>query len=130
MINEIPLPTGWVWTTVENIVTKEKIAIKRGPFGSSVKKAYFVEHGYKVYEQQNVINQDFTLGDYYIDEERYGILKDFAIAPGDLLITGAGTIGKLAIVPENIQPGIINQALLKLSIDRSLVNIYFFVLAT
>jgi type I restriction enzyme S subunit len=125
--SEEGLPVGWRWITIEQLAKKEKNSIKRGPFGSTVKKAYFVPKGYKIFEQQNVIHNNFRLGSYYIDEERFELLKDFQIFTGDLLITGAGTIGKLAIVPDGIEPGIINQALLKLSLNRDLVDIQFFI---
>jgi type I restriction enzyme S subunit len=125
---ESGLSEGWRWATVEQLAKREKSSIKRGPFGSSVKKAYFVPKGYKIYEQQNVIQNDFSLGSYYIDEQRFELLKGFQIFPGDLLITGAGTIGKVAIVPEGIEPGIINQALLKISLDPNMVDTQFFII--
>jgi type I restriction enzyme S subunit len=75
-----------------------------------------------------VIQNDFTLGSYYIDRQRFELLKGFQIFPGDLLITGAGTIGKLAIVPLGIKPGIINQALLKISLDPNLIDTQFFII--
>lgn len=88
---------------------------KRGPFGGSLKKEIFVEHGYKVYEQKNAIYNDFTLGNYFIDEEKYREMIDFAIHPGDLIVSCSGTIGKVVKVPADAQPGIINQALLKIT---------------
>jgi type I restriction enzyme S subunit len=127
-IREGELPEGWRWVTVEQLAKREKGSIKRGPFGSTVKKAFFVPKGFKIYEQQNVIQNDFTLGSYYIDRQRFELLKGFQIFPGDLLITGAGTIGKLAIVPLGIKPGIINQALLKISLDPNLIDTQFFII--
>ena len=53
------------------IVKENKYSIKRGPFGSSLKKQFFVESGYKVYEQKNAINNNFDLGHYFIDENGY-----------------------------------------------------------
>ena len=93
--------------------------IKRGPFGGSIKKEIFVSHGYKVYEQKNIISNDFSLGKYYIDEKKYKEMSAFAIREDDILITGAGTIGKLAIVPKDFEPGIINQALIKIRVDKN-----------
>jgi len=120
------IPEGWQSTAIKRIATNDKNSIKRGPFGSSVKKAYFVTEGYKIYQQRNVIDNDFSYGDYYIDSERFEKLKAFEIFPGDILITGAGTIGKFAVVPENIQPGIMNQALLKISLNPELIITDFF----
>ena len=50
---------------------------------------------------------------------------DFAIKPNDLLISCSGTMGKIAIVPENIKEGIINQALLKLTPQKDKILVVF-----
>lgn len=87
---------------------------KRGPFGGSLKKEIFVPYGYKVYEQKHAIKNNFEIGNYYIDEQKYKEMIDFAIQPDDIIISCSGTMGRIAIVPPNVKPGIINQALLKL----------------
>lgn len=120
------LPQGWISATLTEIAANKKNAIKRGPFGSSIKKEYFVPSGYKVYEQKNAIYNDFTLGEYYINNEKFTELRDFEVVPGDVLISCSGTIGKLAIAPEGLQKGIINQALLKLTLHRDLIDNKYF----
>ena len=109
------------------LVPGVKNAIKRGPFGSAIKKAFFVPHGYKVYEQGNVIYNDFDRGSYFIDQRKFEELKDFEVHPGDVLMSCSGTVGKIAIVPESIQPGVINQALLKITLDDGIVDTPYFV---
>ena len=42
-------------------------------------------------------------------------MKRFELRGGDLIMSCSGTMGKIAIVPENIQQGVINQALLKIT---------------
>ena len=42
---------GWETKTIEQLVSKNKNSIKRGPFGGALKKEIFVEEGYLVYEQ-------------------------------------------------------------------------------
>ena len=59
-------PKGWKIVTLPEIVTSEKGSIKRGPFGGSLKKEIFVPKGYKIYEQQHAINNDFNLGRYFL----------------------------------------------------------------
>jgi len=100
----------------------EVAIFKRGPFGGSLKKEIFVSHGYKVYEQKNAIYNDFSLGKYFITEEKYKNMSEFSVKSGDLIISCSGTIGKVAIVPGNILPGIINQALLKITPIRNCVS--------
>ncbi|MCZ7356819.1 MAG: N-6 DNA methylase [Candidatus Methanoperedens sp.] len=100
------------WPMVE---LGEVTFFKRGPFGGSLKKEIFVKDGYKVYEQKHAINNNFEIGDYYIDEAKYNEMIGFAIKPNDIIISCSGTMGKVAIVPESAKKGIINQALLKIT---------------
>jgi len=123
------LPNGWGRAFIPQVVINDTYAIKRGPFGSSIKKDFFVPSGFKVYEQQHAINDDFSLGEYYIDEEKFNELRAFEVKPNDLIISCSGTVGKVAIAPSWMEPGIINQALLKLSLNQNaLINDYFKIL--
>jgi len=96
----------------------------RGPFGGSLKKNIFKETGYAVYEQSHAIYDQFTDIRYFIDQEKFNEMKRFELHPGELIMSCSGTMGKVAIVPENIPRGIINQALLKLSPNKTLSNRY------
>lgn len=106
-----------------NIVKLETVCkFKRGPFGGSLKKEIFVNDGYLVYEQYHAINNDFNFGRYFITETKFQEMNGFEVFPNDLLISCSGTMGKIAIVPENARKGIINQALLKLTPDTKKIN--------
>lgn len=97
----------------------------RGPFGGSLKKQIFKSTGYAVYEQRHAIYDRFDNVRYFIDDEKYKEMSRFALHPGNLIMSCSGTMGKIAIVPEDAVPGIINQALLKLTPnDKSLSGAY------
>jgi len=120
------IPKGWEEVCLEDIIKKEKNSIKRGPWGSSVKKSFFVPSGYKVYQQHNIIYNDFKYGSYYINEKKFLELEEFEVKPGNFLISCSGTIGSVSQVPIGAEKGIMNQALLKISLDESKVlNDYF-----
>ncbi len=104
--------------TLEQIVSNPKSDIKRGPFGSSITKDMFVSSGYKIYEQKNAIQNNFEIGSYFIDEKKFEQMKDFDVKEDDIIMSCSGSIGKVAIVPKNVQRGIINQALLKITLDK------------
>jgi len=110
-------PKGWEQTELSNISI-----FKRGPFGGSLKKEIFVQSGFKVYEQKNAIYNDFEIGSYYIDQEKYKEMISFAVKPGDLIVSCSGTMGRVAIVPQGVQEGIINQALLKITPNYEMVT--------
>lgn len=92
----------------------------RGPFGGSLKKSCFKSEGYAVYEQQHAIYNQFTEIRYFIDDTKFAEMQRFELLPNDLIMSCSGTMGKVAIVPEVIKKGIINQALLKLTPNKSL----------
>lgn len=113
---------GFKIDKVENIAAKEKHSIKAGPFGSSLKKEFYVDKGYKIYGQEQVIKDDLSFGDYYIDEKKYKELESCKIKPNDILISLVGTYGKISIIPENFEQGIINPRLMKISPDINIVR--------
>lgn len=111
---------------IANLIKEGKASIKAGPFGSSLKKEFYVKKGFKIYGQEQVIKDDPTFGDYYINEERFNSLKSCEVHAGDILISLVGTCGKTMIMPENFEPGIINPRLLKITFDAEfIIPIYF-----
>ena len=99
--------------------------IRRGQFGSALKKELFVQNSeYVVYEQQNAIYDHFNTR-YRISEEKYHELKKFILLPGDFIMSGAGTIGKISLVPEGIEKGVFNQALIRLRVNKNTDKEFF-----
>ena len=103
-------------------------SIVRGPFGSALKKEFFVEPNdstYKVYEQKHAIQKDATIGSYYIDDKRFQSLKRFELQAGDIIMSCSGTIGELFEIPLGAEKGIMNQALLKFTLNKRIDKRYF-----
>ena len=109
--------------------TAEDGVYKKGPFGSKLTKSLFVpksKNTVKVFEQKNAIKKDASLGNYYITEEYYNSeMKGFSVEPGDIIVSCAGTRGETYVLPNNIEKGIINQALMRMNIVDS-INLDFF----
>ena len=123
------IPKGWAIVYLPDICALEDGSIKRGPFGSSITKSMFVpkgEHTYKVYEQGNAIRKTIDYGDYWLKESDYIRLKNFSIKAGDILISCAGTIGEIFQIPSNYYNGVINQALLKLTLNSDIIDSQYF----
>jgi type I restriction enzyme S subunit len=108
----------------------KKDGIIKGPFGGDIKKSLFVSRSdstYKVYEQSVVLSRDVHCGTYYIDESYFKKkLCRFEVRPGDVLVTGAGTLGELFVIPPNAPKGVINQALIRIRLNESIVNKKYF----
>ena len=118
------LPQGWVICSLGNLAT-----YKKGPFGSSLTKGMFVPDTYpnriKVYEQKNAIQHDSNLGNYYIPYEKYQEMLGFKVNSLDFIVSCAGTIGEIYKLPNNAQKGIINQALMKVTLINEEISDYF-----
>lgn len=106
------VPEHWEVARLKHIIA----TIKAGPFGSALTKDMYVPSGYKVYGQEQVIPGDFSVGDYYIAEEKFHELAQYEILPGDVLLSCVGTFGKIAIVPAGVEPGIINPRLIRMRV--------------
>lgn len=118
------IPENWKW-----IRFGETGFFRKGPFGSSLTKSMFVpksQDTVKVYEQQHAIKKDHTLGTYYITREYFDAsMKGFEVMPGDIIVSCAGTIGETYIMPKRIECGIINQALMRITIVPSIDKRFF-----
>lgn len=92
----------------------------RGPFGSSLVKSDMVSSGVPVYEQQHAIynHREFR---YYITEKKASKLSRFRVQSNDIIISCSGTVGKVSIINESDEKGVINQALLILRVDTNIV---------
>lgn len=110
------VPAHWAVKKIKFVTA----SVKAGPFGSALTKDVYVSTGYRVYGQEQVIPNDFTVGDYFITPEKYNELSQYCVSPGDILISCVGTFGKIAIVPDNIQPGIINPRLIRLRCSHAI----------
>ena len=113
---------GWETVQVESVASKEKHSIKAGPFGSSLKKEFYVQNGYKIYGQEQVIKDNMSFGNYYIDEKKYKELESCKVKNGDVLISLVGTYGKVSIIPEVFERGIINPRLMKISPNKNIIR--------
>lgn len=128
--DDIPyeLPSHWKWVRLGEIGL-----LKKGPFGSALTKSMFIpksEETVKVYEQQHAIQKDASLGTYYISREYFDEkMSGFEVESGDIIVSCAGTIGETYILPEGIEQGIINQALMRVvlvdSVDKKFFQYYF-----
>lgn len=128
IISKLPqLPAEWGWCPIDHIISFNANSLKAGPFGSALKKdSYIVDGPFKVYGQEQVISGDSLLGSYFISKEKYDELSACSIKPFDILVSLVGTVGKVLILPEDCQEGVINPRLIKISLNAKYYNPKFF----
>jgi type I restriction enzyme, S subunit len=112
------IPKHWEVRRLKSLV-KESVA---GPYGSSLTKSMYTQVGYRVYGQQQVIPDNFTVGDYYISTEQFRLMQRYRVFAGDVLVSVMGTVGRVAVVPDGAEPGIINPRLVRYRPDMTVVR--------
>jgi type I restriction enzyme S subunit len=112
------IPKEWKVVSLEDV----SLTIRTGPFGSQLKKSELSESGIKVYTQENVLKNDFSLGNLYISYDKFEQLKNMEVKPGDVLLTIRGSIGYSAVFPEGAERGIIHTNLAYIRVKISLLS--------
>lgn len=106
------VPTHWGVKRLRFLLTPD--GVKIGPFGSALKYEYVKNTGIKIYGQEHVIKDDFTLGKKYIDHDKFAELKAYELSPGDIVVTMMGTTGRCKVFPEGVERGIMDSHLTRL----------------
>jgi len=111
------IPKEWEVISLEN----GSLRIRTGPFGSQLKKSELSESGVKVYTQENILKNDFSLGNLYVSYDKFKKLKTMEVELGDVLLTIRGSTGYSAVFPEGAERGIIHTNLAYIRVKRSLL---------
>lgn len=114
-------------TTLPEIAADVRNAIVGGPFGSNLISRDYVELGVPVIRGQNMGMGKYVGGEYaYVSEEKAQSLSANIARPNDLVFTQRGTLGQVAIVPENKWDRyVVSQSQMKATIDATKADIEF-----
>lgn len=113
----------WKYIKIADLVDSKKYSCVGGPFGSNlISEDYIAAPGVPVIRGNN-----FVLGSGYFYEEDFVFVSDEkadslfqnTAYPGDLVFTQRGTIGNVALIPNDakFQKYLLSQNLMKLSVD-------------
>jgi len=122
------IPEHWEIKQLKHLLKSINGAIRTGPFGSQIKNSDMVEDGIKVYNQRNVLDNDFNEGNSFISEKKSEELKAFEIFENDILLTSRGTIGKCAIFPKNARKGVLHPCLIRIQANLEVITNRFLTL--
>ena len=115
------VPEHWDLKRLKFMLENSSDSMKVGPFGSALSGSDFTDEGKWVYNQRVVLDKNFSENTTFISEEKYREMRGFSVYPGDILITTRGTIGKVAIVPEGAQEGILHPCIIKFRVNKEMM---------
>lgn len=115
------VPEHWDLKRLKFMLENSSNSMKVGPFGSALSGSDFTDEGKWVYNQRVVLDKNFSENTTFISEEKYREMRGFSVYPGDILITTRGTIGKVAIVPEGAQEGILHPCIIKFRVSKEMM---------
>ena len=116
------IPEVWEAKKIKYLINPHKNALKTGPFGSQLKGSELDSDGkYRVYNQRNVLDNDFDKEFDFINDDKFLSLKEFEIFPNDILVTTRGTIGHCSIFPDNKPKGVLHPCLIRIQLNPKLM---------
>lgn len=104
-----------------------KEGTKCGPFGSALKKEEFVDAGVPVWNMDNITSDGRMALPFrmWITADKYDDLAAYSVKDGDIIVSRAGTVGKMCVARMNEQPSIISTNLIRVRLGDELRPLHF-----
>ena len=114
------VPEDWECERISDAAANSANAIVGGPFGSDLVSADYAAMGVPVIRGQNmaagVVSGDFV----FVSPQKAKLLSANLAHPGDLVFTQRGTLGQVAIVPDDRHECyLVSQSQMKVSLNRT-----------
>jgi len=124
------LPDGWSWATVEQVASARARSIQSGPFGSQLLHSEFSHGGYLAIGIDNVLDGKFSLGsEHRITQETFDRLRKFEARPRDVVVTVMATVGRVCVLPPDLQSSIITKHCYRITADDRIADPEFLAIA-
>lgn len=125
-------PMGFPIRHLSEFYVNGEEGTKCGPFGSSLKKNELTDSGVPVWNMDNIDSSGRMVAPYrmWISKEKYRQLRAYAVKDGDVIISRAGTVGKMCVAETGCDASIISTNLIRVRFGSGLLPTYFVSLMT
>jgi len=105
----------------------KKNGTKCGPFGSALKKEEYKEQGVPVWNMDNISKDGkfIAIPNLFIDIHKFKKLENYSVFNNDIIISRAGTVGKMCVVNSEYPNSIISTNLIRVRFNDRLLPSYF-----
>lgn len=120
-------PHGFPVRKLSEFYVNPKEGTKCGPFGSALKKEELVDAGVPVWNMDNIASDGQMALPFrmWITADKYDELAAYSVKDGDIIISRAGTVGKMCVARMNEQPAIISTNLIRVRLGDELRPLHF-----
>ncbi|MHA2708577.1 restriction endonuclease subunit S [Vibrio owensii] len=118
----------WKTVCIDQIKSPQKYSCVGGPFGSSLSRKHYVDSGVPVIRGVNLYGDIFSESEFvFVSPEKSQELQRNMAFRGDLVFTQRGTLGQVALIPENsdYECYVVSQSQMKLTVDPTKADPYF-----
>lgn len=118
---------NWSIFSLSEFFTQDRHGPRCGPFGTALKKHEYVARGIPVWGIDNVLpNRFLETGSLFVTEEKFQELTSYAVQVGDVLISRAGTVGRMCVARPSVSRSIIGTNLIRLAFDTGALEPEYF----
>ncbi len=120
-------PMGFPSRNLPDLYISKKEGTRCGPFGSALKRDEFVDTGIPVWNMDNISLKGHMVLPFrmWITEEKFQKLEGFSVKDGDVLISRAGTVGKMCVAKTGEIKSIISTNLIRVRFGSEILPLYF-----
>lgn len=120
-------PRGFPVRRLSEFYVNPKEGTKCGPFGSALKKEELVDSGVPVWNMDNIAANGQMVLPFrmWITADKYKDLASYSVQDGDIIISRAGTVGKMCVARMSGQTAIISTNLIRLRLGNELRPLHF-----
>ena len=115
---------SWPRAKLESLAADERYSFVGGPFGSKLTSRDYIDEGVPVIRGSNLNHGRFLAMEEFVFVSDSKVREDLSsnlAKPGDLVFTQRGTLGQVAIVPEEgiSERYVISQSQMKVTVDNA-----------
>lgn len=118
---------GFPMVKLHELYIDPKYGTKCGPFGSALKKDELVDEGIPVWNMDNITKSGQMILPFkmWITPQKYEELEAYSVLNGDIIISRAGTVGKMCVAKMSNKKSIISTNLIRVRFGNRLAPQYF-----